>query len=318
MLKRAGRLLPTRGCVPKPREDIQQAPWLDHIRSGEVALFCVDSKTGQLLTLAGEVPQTPISEYCVACPNRSYAKRVAHGCVATHPNMVCALYTSKGKWLEIVSVDGVRQRNEDLGFVLLLLRFPLWILIGSVEIMLFLAIHGAGDPDAQFHWSASADDWIAIVVAGFFLGAATHGIFYLSGLALIYLQARPASQPFGSPAREAFYKQLASEPNLLVPKDITFEAVQIEWQDPEYRATWIAVLEQQSFQHVGQYRLPEVGVELEFWIKPDENLTAKIVNFPSKKMWIEISTDFQDRSSFGVANKDRTVLDPTRRKRPSI
>lgn len=316
MFRSVTRLLPVRGPAPKPGEDVESASWIDHIRPRECALFCLDRNTGEVLTSSGKLPETLVRRYCTAFKSRFLAKDVARYLRAAHPNMVCVLYSSKGRWLETVAVDGVQRRNPGLGLALVLLRFPLWVVLGTLELMLVLGLSGFDKRIANFQWSAiTQGNWIAILFAGLYVGAATHGIFYLCRLFYYRWRTRLARRPIGTPGRDAFYRQLAREPNVLTPRDITFEPVNIQWLNPENHFAWTNTLKRESFQHVGQYRIPETGTDVEFWININENFTASIANFPSRGMWLAIFTRYQDGSSFNVANKNRTGLSEHPRKK---
>jgi hypothetical protein len=71
------RLLPASGAFPKPGQDISGTLWQQYMRSGEIALFTFDAKTGQPLTAKCEVPETPISIAArfAACTGRAWTPK---------------------------------------------------------------------------------------------------------------------------------------------------------------------------------------------------------------------------------------------------
>jgi hypothetical protein len=278
----------------------------------EVALFCFDAESGRPLKVNGEVPETPVSEYCMAFRDRLHAKKVGRGTVILHPHVTCALYNSRGKWLETVSRQGVRRRNEGLGLALLILQFPLLAMLGLAAIVAVSELYSAAKHTRPPDWaSLSQTDWASLAVIGLFLGACARLLVHGLHLAAICLHGRPARQPFGSPGREGFYRQLVREqgPNLLVPREITFQPCVIEWLQPEKHEEWAAVLRQGGFQLHGQYLIPEVKVELEFWFSSDENLMAEIVNHREVGMWLAAFTRYRDGSSITVSTKIPSGLD---------
>ena len=313
MLRLGHRLLPLRGSIPTPGNDISGTPWQELMHPKEVALFCFDAKSGRPLKLNGEAPETPISEYCMAYRDRLYAKQVSRGAVSLHPQMVCAVYNSKGKCLETISRHGVRRRNEGLGLALLLLQLFLLAVLGLAGIVAGSELYAAAKHTHPPNWaSLSPANWSSLAEMGMFLGACAWLLVRGFHLAAIYLHGRPARQAFSSAGREGFYRQLVREkgPNLLVPRDITFQRCVIDWQRPEKHREWAAELGQNAFQLYGQYLIPEVKVEVEFWINSAENITAEIINHPSKGMWFSAFTRYQDCSSITASARFPSELDP--------
>src|SRR5882757_7001377 len=119
------RLLPASGTPPKAGQDIKGTPWQEMMRASEIALFCFDARSGQLLTVKGEVPQTPVSEYCTAFRSLYMARRVAKSRVTSNPRMICALYDKRGRWLASMFRLGEDRRNPGLGLAWVLFQFPL-------------------------------------------------------------------------------------------------------------------------------------------------------------------------------------------------
>lgn len=278
----------------------------------EVALFCFDAASCRPLKVNGEVPETAVSEYCMTYRDRLQAKQVARGAVILHPHMACALYNSGGKWLETVSCKGVQRRNEGLGLALLLLRFPLLAVLGLAVIVAARQLYAVAKHAPSPDWvSLTPADWAGLALIGLFLGACAAFLVHGFHLAAIYLHGRPARQPFGSPGREGLYRRLVREkrPNLLVPREITLQPCVIEWLQPEKHDEWATVLRQTGFRLHGQYLIPEVKIEVEFWFSSEENLIAKIVNHRGVGMSLSAFTRYRDGSSITVAAKIPSGLD---------
>jgi hypothetical protein len=318
MLRLGHRLLPLRGSFPTPGSDVSGALWQELMDPREVALFCFDGESGRPLKVNGEVPETQVSEYCMAYRDRLQAKQVARGTVTLHPHVVCALYSSRGKWLETVSRLGIRQRNEGLGLALLLLRFPLLAVLGLSLIVASSGLYAAAKHAPPPDWvSLTPTDWAGLTVLGLLVGGCAGLLIHGLHLAAIYLHGRPARQPLGSLGREGFYRQLVREkgPNLLVPRDITFQPGVLVWPQPEKHDEWAAALGEKGFQLFGRYFIPEVKIEVEFWVNSAENLIAQIIYFPGRGMWVSAYTRYLDGSSITVAARNPSGLDshPTKK-----
>src|SRR5215471_9825570 len=208
MVRLGHRLLPLRGSIPTPGSDISGASWQELMDRNEVALFCFDAESGRPLKVNGDVPESTVSEYCLAYRDRLYAKQVARGAVILHPHVACALFNSSGEWLETVTRQGVRRRNEGLGLAFLILQCPLLAILGLAAIVAVSELYAAAKHTRPPDWaSLSPVDWAGLAVIGLFLGAGVRLLVHGLHLAAIYLHGRPARQPFGSPGREGFYRQ---------------------------------------------------------------------------------------------------------------
>jgi hypothetical protein len=312
------RLLPASGMPPMAGQDIQGTLWQEMMRAGEIALFCFDARSGQLLTAKGEVPQTPLSEYCMAFRSLYMARRVAKGRVTSNPRMMCVLYDKRGRWLATLSRLGEDRRNPGLGLAWVLFQFPLLAFLGTVAIFVMSTASAQWFGTEPLRWQhMTAQEWNGIFVLGLLLGGAGKLLFEWARYQMVLRHARPALQPVGSPERDALYRRLArtTNPNLLVPLDITFTATSIEWPSPEKYAAWAEVLGREGFEQFGEYLIPETRTLTEFWLNSREDLTATIVNHPRVGMWLAVSTRYEDWSSFGVANKNETGVDPHPTKR---
>ena len=195
MLRLGHRLLPLRGSIPTPGNDISGTPWQELMHPKEVALFCLDAKSGQPLKLNGEVPET-ISAYCMAYRDRLHAKQDARSTVLLHPQMECALYNSKGKWLETILPHGVRRRNEGLGLVLLLLQLSLLPVLGLAAIVTGSELYAAAEHIRPPDWaSLSPANWGSLAEMGMFLGTCAWLLVRKLHLAAIHIHGTPARQP---------------------------------------------------------------------------------------------------------------------------
>src|SRR6516225_10614987 len=100
------RLLPATGALPKPGEDITGTVWQQHMRSGEVALFSYDERTGQLLKPKGDLPRMPAEEVCMIFGSLYTARLSAKNKRMVRPYTVSALYDKRGRWLATFSREG--------------------------------------------------------------------------------------------------------------------------------------------------------------------------------------------------------------------
>lgn len=163
----------------------------------------------------------------------------------------------------------------------------------------------------------SPQDLSGLLTGGLLLGAFGRLLFEWLRMRLLIWHGKAALAPMGSPQREKLYQRMArnAQPGILVPLDVTLVPTEIEWPSPENRDRWIAALRNQGFQHFGQFATPETKGSVDFWIDPNRDLTATIAALPTKGMWLTVSTRYEDDSSFSVANKDATGLDPHPRRK---
>ena len=308
------RLLPLAGAVPKPGHDITGAGWQRQMRWGESALFFFEEATGNLLTSKGKPADLPIRQYCMVFRRLGPALDMAKGTVALRPHMLCAIYDRHGRWQATRSRAGEDRRNPGVGLTLLLLQFPLTALLGTLAILAGsfpFAKYFGGEP---FRWEyMSFQERVAIATLGLGLGALTRFVIVIAERQWIRWYSKPALQPVGSRGRQKFYEQLArkrgKQPSMLVPLEISFQPTQVEWQSQEKYNEWTRVLEQERFQRLGQYLMPQTQVSVEFWFNSEQELTATIANYPTVGMWLAVFTRYEDGSSFNVANKNATGVD---------
>lgn len=312
------RLLPASGRPPTAGQDIKGTPWQELMRAGEIAIFCFDPRSGQLVTMKGEVPQAPVSEHCTAFRSLYMARRVAKGRVASNPRMMCALYDKRGRWLATMSRLGEDRRNPGLGLAWVLFQFPLLAFLGTVAMFVSSAASARWLGTEPLPWRRMpAQEWNGIFVLGLLLGGIARFLFEVARTKLMLWNTRSARQPIGSPGREKFYKKLArtNNSNLLVPLDITFIPAAIDWPSAEKYAEWTEALHREGFEQFGEYQIPETRSFSDFWLNAREDLTATIVSHPKAGMWLSVFTRYNDWSSFGVANKNETGVDPHPKKR---
>ena len=307
------RLLPAAGAFPQPGQDIRGTAWQQLMRSGEIALFCFDAISAQPVTVKGEAPTTPISEYCTAFRSLYMARLVARGHVRTNPRMICALYDKTGRWLATVSREGQRRRNPGLGLAWLLLQLPLLSFLGTVLILAASVLSTRWFGTDPLRWEdMNPQELKGLFFAGFLVAATVRVGFELLRRRMVLRYILPALQPVDSPEREKFYQRLAKTNNssLLVPLDITFTPTTIDWPSPEKYAAWTEVLRREEFEQLGPYLIPEAGVSIDFWFNSELEMNAAIANHPKAGMWLNVYTRYEDASSFGASNKNAPPVDP--------
>jgi len=301
------RILPVSGAIPKPGQDISGTIWQQHMRSGEIALFCFDAGSGELLTSKGELPHIPVREHCMVFGSLYTARLSARGQVMTKPLMLCALYNKRGRWLATISREGETRRNPGLGLAWLIFQLPLMALYGTLVILASCAILGR-----PIRWQETSPQEInGLIAFGLLLGSAGRLLFEFGRRRLVLWHAQPALAAIGTQEREKLYRRLEKNGGsaLLVPLDITLKRADIEWPSPGKYAEWAAVLQARGFVQFGAYFIPEAKGSLEFWLGCEHDLTVTIVSFPIRGMWLSAFTRYADASSFAVANKNATELD---------
>lgn len=307
------RLLPASGGFPKPGQDISGTKWQELMRPGETAVFTFDARTGQPLTALGEVPRKPINEYCCAYRSLYMARLVAKGRIFGNPGVITVLYDKRGRWLGTMSREGEDRRNIGLGLAWVLLQIPLFTFLGGLAILAASELSARYFGTDRIRWeSMSSQEWSGLITAGLLLAGIGKFVFEYWRARLVLYLTRSGREPIGSPGRDAFYKRLSRKgPNLLIPLDITFEPVKVEWLSAEKYGAWSDALRREGFELVGDYQIPEVRLDLELWFQPAEDLVAEIVNHPQADMWVAVWTRYEDWSSFGISNKKNFgLIDP--------
>lgn len=111
-------------------------------------------------------------------------------------------------------------------------------------------------------------------------------------------------------AREKVFRDVAKRAGDRVPNEIHLEpATMILWKDEDkWRQTYNA-LETHGFRHAGNYRVVEIGVDVQFLIHDRECLLACIYNHPVVGVFMDVVTRYQDGSCVTFANREASGLD---------
>lgn len=294
--------------MPKPGEDISGTEWQRLMKRGETVLFCLDP-TGRLLKMDGEVPENPICEYCMAFKSRFHAELTARGTVIRHPHVSCTLYDRRGRWLATYWNGGSRLRNEGLRLTWLLLQFPITAILGLGIIATIDVLSSLYRHLPVMQWELDRNSAPALIFGGLLVGAIVRGAVHMVRLESIRRGAGPALARPGSPEREKFYKKL-NRHSVLVPEEVRLTPSEVQWPHPEKHEAWTRALSDHGFMRVGQYTISEAGADLDVWLHVDNGLTAAVSNVKSRQMWLAAWTQYTDGSSFTIANKNSTGVDP--------
>lgn len=83
----------------------------------------------------------------------------------------------------------------------------------------------------------------------------------------------------------------------------------VTWVDqPKWREAYTA-FEDRGFEHIGFYRVQELGVDMEFLLHGDERAFAIIYNHPTQGVFANIVFRFENDTSMTFANHNATGLD---------
>jgi hypothetical protein len=312
------RLLPAPGAFPTPGKDITGTPWQELMGSGEIASFYFDAYTGQPLTAKGRIPETPVSQYCVAYQSLYMARLVARSRALRNPRIRIALYDKRGRWIATISREGESRRNPGRGLAWALLQIPLLAFYGTLAILAVSALSARYFGIELIRLEhLSAQEWNGLITAGLLLAIPLCVFFQRSRFKAVLHLTRASREPVGSPAREDFYRRLARTNNssLLIPLDITFETTTIAWPSPEKHDRWAELLGEEGFELHGAYLIPEAGSRTEIWFNRGEDLVAEILHHPIAGMWLCVFTRYEDDTSFGVSNKRPSLIDPYPKRR---
>ncbi|MGZ4813914.1 MAG: hypothetical protein ACXVZV_00795 [Terriglobales bacterium] len=320
MFRALSRLLPAYNAFPTPGQDISGTEWQQLMRPGEIALFCIDSRTGQPLRIfTADPPKVPMHHHCSVFRSLYHARLAVKGCRMSRPNTSYLLYDKGGRWLETHSPAGVDRRNPGLGLALLMLHYPAMALIGTLLVLAVSTWLRPTHPELYIDWrELSPQQWVSWTFVGTGVGALLWAVGYGIRLVITWYIISPATQPLGSPKRDRFYRQLARAPkphNPLVPLHITFERKSFEWPSLEKHTEWSTALHRDGFEPLGQYLIPEIKTELELWLNRSEGLMACIANHPLKGMWVDVFARYADGRSMTAVNKNGHGLDPHPKRR---
>jgi len=309
---------PVSNAIPTPGKDMPQAPWRQHMRFGDIALFLFDGKSGQLLRPRHEVPQLPIQEVCMIFGSRYAARLVARGHVMSNPQIMAVLYDRRGRWLSTRSRDGETRRNPGLGLAWILLQYPLLAICGALLLMAISHLSASSFGVKPIRLTEiSQPQIIRLLAGGLMLGGLARLLVEYVRIKLLAWHAKPALAPIGSPEREKMYRRIAKQGggNRLLPSAVSLEPATIEWPVPEKHAEWTTVLMNRGFQHLGQFREVETRGGLDFWFDPQHDLTGIVAMLPNRGMWLAVFTRYEDGSSFCAMNKLPTGIElPPRKK----
>lgn len=245
--------------------------------------------------------------------SRYTARFSAKAHVIAQPKTLGVLYDRRGRWLATFSREGETRRNPGLGLAWLLFQFPLMAAYGTLAILAVWAVNAHSLRTRPIHLAEmSSQELTGLLTGGLFLGTFGRVLFEWLRMRFLIWHGKPALAPMGSPQREKLYQRMAknAQAGILVPLDVTLVPTEIDWPSPQNRDLWITALANHGFQHLGQFATPETKGSVDFWFDPNRDLTATIATLPTRGMWLTVFTRYGDDSSFSVANKDATGLDP--------
>lgn len=309
---------PVHNAIPTPGKDMPDASWRQHMGLGDVALFLLDAKSGQLLRPRHEVPQLPVQEVCMIFGSRYTARLDARGHVMSKPQVLAVLYDRRGRWLSTRSRDGETRRNPGLGLAWILLQFPLLAICGALGLLAvsYSSAWYFGIGAIRLN-ELSQPQIVRLLAGGLMLGGFARLLLEFVRVKLVAWHARAALAPVGSPQREKMYRRIAKQGggNRLLPSGVSLEPATIEWPVPEKHAEWTAVLQAHGFQHLGQFQEVETKGGLDIWFDTEHDLTGIVLMLPTRGMWLAVFTRYEDGSSFSAANKLPAGMDlPPRKK----
>jgi hypothetical protein len=111
-------------------------------------------------------------------------------------------------------------------------------------------------------------------------------------------------------AREKVFRDVARRAGDRIPNEIHLEpATMIMWKDEEKWREAYNALEHRGFRHAGNYRVVEIGVDVQFLIHDRECALACIYNHPVAGVFMDLVTRYQDGSCVTFANRAASGLD---------
>src|SRR5512143_2341819 len=111
-------------------------------------------------------------------------------------------------------------------------------------------------------------------------------------------------------AREKVFRDVARRAGDRIPNEIHLEpATMIMWKDEEKWREAYNALEHRGFRHAGNYRVVEIGVDVQFLIHDRECVLACIYNHPVAGVFMDLVTRYQDGSCVTFANRAASGLD---------
>ena len=111
-------------------------------------------------------------------------------------------------------------------------------------------------------------------------------------------------------AREKVFRDVARRAGDRIPNEIHLEpATMILWKDEEKWRDAYNAIEHRGFRHAGNYRVVEIGVDVQFLIHDRECALACIYNHPVAGVFMDLVTRYQDGGCVTFANRAASGLD---------
>jgi hypothetical protein len=111
-------------------------------------------------------------------------------------------------------------------------------------------------------------------------------------------------------ARERVFRDVAKRAGNRVPNEIHLEpATMIMWKDEDKWREAYNALESRGFRHAGNYRVPEIGVDVQFLLSDQDRAMSCIYNHPAAGVFMDIVTRYDDGTSVTFANRAASGLD---------
>ncbi len=111
-------------------------------------------------------------------------------------------------------------------------------------------------------------------------------------------------------AREKVFRDVARRAGDRVPNEIHLQPVtMVLWKDDDKWREAYNALETYGFRHVGNYRVVEIGVDVQFLINDHDRALACIYNHPVAGVFMDIVTRYEDGTSVTYANRGASGLD---------
>lgn len=111
-------------------------------------------------------------------------------------------------------------------------------------------------------------------------------------------------------ARERVFRDVAKRAGNRVPNEIHLvPASMIMWKDEDKWREAYNALESRGFRHAGNYRVQEIGVDVQFLVNDQQCALACIYNHPAAGVFMDIVTRYEDGASVTFANRSASGLD---------
>jgi hypothetical protein len=111
-------------------------------------------------------------------------------------------------------------------------------------------------------------------------------------------------------ARERVFRDVAKRAGERVPNEIHLvPSTMIMWRDEDRWREAYNALEGHGFRHIGNYRVQEIGVDVQFLISEKDCALACVYNHPAAGVFMDIVTRYEDGASVTFANRAASGLD---------